>query len=536
MKVFRRIGLFAVAFIVAYVQGVLALLFGFGRVLNYCGQWLMKIFLKGFRVLKIMTSWLFLVGIPRIMIRGFEFAQTLILGALRLGVKAVTALLMLIPFLIRKTYQLVLFLLGQLIALAKTLKTMLIALLVGAIKGGFFVLRSLYRGAVATIQFLVFLIPFLIKKAYQFVLFLGRQLIALAKTLKTMLIALVVGLIAVSVWCLKAFIRLMIFMAVDVPKALLRACIYLMGILRTMLQKMKDIIFIGGESRKRAMQALSYWVRCVGPVVAVVALGGGLFGDEVYESIASTPHPSLVYTIFGALFGGVLYCSFVLQGFIIEEGRILSWGALESKGKRKAYVEGFKDKTAFSPVYSLMNGELSISTSMRQSAVEGELDTVERTLVDRLNFPNYLAGALVGIGLIGTFVGLLGTLADLGKLFESLGGSANANADAAALFGDMVQRLQAPMKGMGTAFVASLYGLLGSLMLGLMVLSVKSIAVGVVEKMRTLVHQESYGADADGQVHTADFNDMVLSEFKETRVELAALNKNIELLIRGMSK
>jgi hypothetical protein len=55
------------------------------------------------------------------------------------------------------------------------------------------------------------------------------------------------------------------------------------------------------------------------------------------------------------------------------------------------------------------------------------------------------------------------------------------------LFSDMISRLQAPMKAMGTAFVASLYGLLGSLIVGLMAYSAKKTAMQVMDEARELV-------------------------------------------------
>jgi hypothetical protein len=85
-----------------------------------------------------------------------------------------------------------------------------------------------------------------------------------------------------------------------------------------------------------------------------------------------------------------------------------------------------------------------------------------------------LGGALIGLGLVGTFIGLLGTLDELGNLFSALMGNSSAGATQADMFKDMLQKLQAPMRGMGTAFVASLYGLMGSLLLGMVVMSPKS--------------------------------------------------------------
>jgi hypothetical protein len=62
------------------------------------------------------------------------------------------------------------------------------------------------------------------------------------------------------------------------------------------------------------------------------------------------------------------------------------------------------------------------------------------------------------------------------------------------MFADMVTKLQAPMQGMGTAFVASLYGLLGSLIVTLMMVSVRKTAASSVRHIHIAVRQLGYGA------------------------------------------
>ena len=100
------------------------------------------------------------------------------------------------------------------------------------------------------------------------------------------------------------------------------------------------------------------------------------------------------------------------------------------------------------------------------------MSSVESQMFARLSLPNLLSGSLVGLGLVGTFIGLLQTLDELSGVFAALGGGSGSDSD--AMFSTMIVKLQGPMQGMGTAFVASLYGLLGSLVIGLTVSSVKS--------------------------------------------------------------
>jgi hypothetical protein len=70
---------------------------------------------------------------------------------------------------------------------------------------------------------------------------------------------------------------------------------------------------------------------------------------------------------------------------------------------------------------------------------------------------------LIFLGLLGTFWGLLGTITAVGNVILNLsidGGDFNK------IFGELQAGLLEPLKGMGTAFSSSLFGLGGSLVLG----------------------------------------------------------------------
>ncbi len=82
---------------------------------------------------------------------------------------------------------------------------------------------------------------------------------------------------------------------------------------------------------------------------------------------------------------------------------------------------------------------------------------------------NYFAGILVMLGLIGTFWGLLQTIAAVGsamgevsKNFQSQSGNGGGDVD----IGEFIGSISAPLQGMGVAFSSSLFGLSGSLFLG----------------------------------------------------------------------
>ncbi|WP_416898210.1 MAG: hypothetical protein ACMVY4_00255 [Minwuia sp.] len=76
----------------------------------------------------------------------------------------------------------------------------------------------------------------------------------------------------------------------------------------------------------------------------------------------------------------------------------------------------------------------------------------------------YLGRLLIFLGLLGTFWGLIQTIASIGDVFGgmTLGGDLDPD------FADIMGRLNDPLQGLATAFSSSLFGLAGSLVLGFM--------------------------------------------------------------------
>ena len=91
------------------------------------------------------------------------------------------------------------------------------------------------------------------------------------------------------------------------------------------------------------------------------------------------------------------------------------------------------------------------------------LEGIRAHLDESREISRYMIGLLVFLGLLGTFWGLLGTIASVG---EVIGGLQVGSRDYAMIFESLKAGLREPLKGMGTAFSSSLFGLGGSLVLG----------------------------------------------------------------------
>lgn len=101
--------------------------------------------------------------------------------------------------------------------------------------------------------------------------------------------------------------------------------------------------------------------------------------------------------------------------------------------------------------------------SLSPAAMRAFMDSISSRLDEARDTGRYLVGLLVFLGLLGTFWGLLDTIQSVGRAIDTLDTKATDNVQ---MFGDLKAGLAAPLKGMGTAFSASLLGLSGSLILG----------------------------------------------------------------------
>jgi hypothetical protein len=91
------------------------------------------------------------------------------------------------------------------------------------------------------------------------------------------------------------------------------------------------------------------------------------------------------------------------------------------------------------------------------------LDSIASRLDESRETTRYLVGLLIFLGLLGTFWGLLLTTSSVGQTISALN---TEGKDTATVFQELKTGLEAPLRGMGTAFSASLFGLAGSLILG----------------------------------------------------------------------
>ena len=96
-------------------------------------------------------------------------------------------------------------------------------------------------------------------------------------------------------------------------------------------------------------------------------------------------------------------------------------------------------------------------------AMRSLLDSLASRLDESRELSRYMTGLLIFLGLLGTFWGLLQTI---GAIADVIGGMSVGSGDLNALFEQLKTGLARPLRGMGTAFSASMFGLAGALVLG----------------------------------------------------------------------
>jgi hypothetical protein len=123
-----------------------------------------------------------------------------------------------------------------------------------------------------------------------------------------------------------------------------------------------------------------------------------------------------------------------------------------------------KRTDAFELIERLRAAGLGRGGYVSPATIDIEIEGFAAATDHRTDIAQYLVGGMVALGLVGTFHGLLETLVQTADLIASIGGATGGNMEES--FKKLIGELQKPLASMGTAFSASLFGLLGSMLLG----------------------------------------------------------------------
>jgi biopolymer transport protein ExbB/TolQ len=129
-----------------------------------------------------------------------------------------------------------------------------------------------------------------------------------------------------------------------------------------------------------------------------------------------------------------------------------------------------------SPALSKAGEKPSASPTTMRAMLEGVFARVDESR----ELSRYLMNVLILLGLLGTFWGLLETVAGIGTVMSGL---SVGDGDLKVVFDRFKEGLQTPLLGMGVSFSASLFGLASSLILGFLDLTAGRVQTRFCEEL-----------------------------------------------------
>ena len=142
---------------------------------------------------------------------------------------------------------------------------------------------------------------------------------------------------------------------------------------------------------------------------------------------------------------------------------------LETFRNRPGQMAALPPPRLLAPMASMLNARQAKGRdgherfTISAPAMRSLLDGLESRLAEGRELSRYMTGLLIFLGLLGTFWGLLLTV---GAVSEVISGMSVGSGDLNALFDQLKSGLGRPLRGMGTAFSSSMFGLAGALVLG----------------------------------------------------------------------
>lgn len=165
-------------------------------------------------------------------------------------------------------------------------------------------------------------------------------------------------------------------------------------------------------------------------------------------------NPGLNALILGVLLLGIVYAFRMVWRLFPE----VNW----VNGFRLGEPNEYPAPVLLGPMATLL-GDTNSRTMLSPQTMRSLLDSLASRLDESRDLLRYIVGLLIFLGLLGTFWGLLDTVASVSGAIQNLDVS---SAQSSSVFEELKTGLQGPLAGMGRSFSSSLFGLAGSLVVG----------------------------------------------------------------------
>ncbi|GAA4018553.1 hypothetical protein [Actimicrobium antarcticum] len=289
------------------------------------------------------------------------------------------------------------------------------------------------------------------------------------------------------------------------------------------------------EGAKPVRMGRRYRLLVALPVVAVFVFAAAFWHFVSFAIMANPALNGLIFAVmaWGAftMFGHV--ARIYREDAVFRHGLVWLLGGTDSNGPAMprtphAYVLGMIER--------LSKMGLGHQVYLHSSVMQPELDSLEQYLDKKQELSQFLVGLMVALGLLGTFVGLLETLVQTSSLIGTIAKSSGAGNNMEQEFAKIVGGLQGPLTAMGTAFSASMFGLVGSITLGFQMVIVRKTAQDFVERVRrevlSLAEKNKVNAQAEvSEQFLASLLTDILSAHKDTSTGLASVIRRLDELV-----
>jgi hypothetical protein len=173
-------------------------------------------------------------------------------------------------------------------------------------------------------------------------------------------------------------------------------------------------------------------------------------------------HAFLANQIFNGMILGVLVVGIIVNfRQVISLNPALNW--INAFKRPDSGISVDNPPRVISSMAKLLSGVHKAGFRLSAMTMRSLLDGVRLRLDESRDLSRYMIGLLIFLGLLGTFWGLLETIASVAGV---IGGLSTDTGDLGDTFNQLKSNLQGPLSGMGTAFSSSLFGLAGSLVVG----------------------------------------------------------------------
>ncbi|AJD51531.1 hypothetical protein ABIE64_003837 [Thalassospira sp. MBR-102] len=200
----------------------------------------------------------------------------------------------------------------------------------------------------------------------------------------------------------------------------------------------------------------SYLTR-MGIFIAIIAAVGALLFPALSDAFMA--NAVLNGLILGVFVVGVIYTFRMVAGLSAE----VTW--IEDFRRNRPGLTSQVPPKLLLPMARMMAEQRRDRPQLSTMATRTILDSIRSRLDESRELSRYVVGLLVFLGLLGTFWGLLQTVNSVANVIGDVNVGSGQNID--LWFNELKQGLAEPLGGMGTAFSSSLFGLAGSLALGL---------------------------------------------------------------------